>query len=90
MPLRGHVWMATSGTSGALKLAALSKEALLARPPRSIATSARRRGDVWCCVLPTFHVGGARHLRARVPDRRARVVQLAWDAKRVRGVCGGR
>jgi O-succinylbenzoic acid--CoA ligase len=58
VPLKAHVWLATSGTSGALKLTALSKKALLAS-----AASVNRHLQsyskyVWCCVLPTFHVGG--------------------------------
>src|SRR5688500_17581025 len=56
--LRAHVWLATSGTTGTLKLAALSKDALLASAAavnHHLASDAR---DVWCCVLPAFHVGG--------------------------------
>jgi O-succinylbenzoic acid--CoA ligase len=56
--LRGHIWLATSGTTGALKLTALSKRAMLAS-----AAAVNRRlqsdaNDVWLCVLPAFHVGG--------------------------------
>ncbi|HEX7828820.1 MAG TPA: AMP-binding protein [Thermoanaerobaculia bacterium] len=56
--LSGHLWLATSGTTGALKLTGLSKAAMLA----SAAAVNRRlqsdERDVWLGVLPTFHVGG--------------------------------
>jgi len=58
IPLPGHVWLATSGTTGSLKLTALSKRALLASAAavnRHLQSDAK---DVWCNVLPTFHVGG--------------------------------
>jgi O-succinylbenzoic acid--CoA ligase len=56
--LPGHVWLSTSGSTGALKLTALSKEAILAS-----AAAVNRRleagsADVWLGVLPLFHVGG--------------------------------
>src|SRR5687768_13502196 len=56
--LQAHVWLATSGTTGALKLAALSKDALLASAAAVNRHLASDAGDVWCCVLPGFHVGG--------------------------------
>jgi O-succinylbenzoic acid--CoA ligase len=54
----GHVWVATSGTSGLLKFAALSKKGLLVS-----ATSVNKHlqsdaSDVWINPLPDFHVGG--------------------------------
>jgi O-succinylbenzoic acid--CoA ligase len=76
--LPGHVWLSTSGTTGALKLAALSKRALLAsaaavnRHLQSVAS------DVWLCVLPTFHVGGL-GIYARAFLSGARVVNRGWD-----------
>ena len=81
VPLPGHVWLTTSGSSGALKLAALSKRALLASAAavnRRLESTAR---DVWCCVLPAFHVGGLGiHARAHLSG--ARVVEAPWDAQR--------
>ncbi|HEX8169627.1 MAG TPA: AMP-binding protein [Thermoanaerobaculia bacterium] len=77
-PLESHVWLATSGTSGALKLTALSKRALLvsaAAVNRHLESTAR---DVWYCVLPTFHVGGV-SIHARAFLSGARVVELPWD-----------
>lgn len=81
VPLKAHVWLATSGTTGALKLTALSKKALLAS-----ATSVNRHlqataEDVWVCVLPTFHVGGL-GIHARAFLSGARVRELAWDPAR--------
>jgi O-succinylbenzoic acid--CoA ligase len=56
--LPGHLWLATSGTTGALKLTALSKRAMLASAAAVNRHLQSDRSDVWCCVLPTFHVGG--------------------------------
>ena len=78
VPLAGHVWMATSGTSGALKLAALSKRALLASADAVNYHLDATARDVWCCVLPTFHVGGLGiHARAQLSG--ARVIEGPWD-----------
>src|SRR5687767_8020692 len=73
-PLPAHVWLSTSGTTGALKLVALSKRALLASAAavnRRLESTAQ---DVWCCVLPTFHVGGL-GIHARAFLNGARVVE---------------
>ena len=56
--LRGHVLVATSGSSGEAKWVALSKSALLVS-----AAAVNRHLDVtaadrWLCALPDFHVGG--------------------------------
>jgi len=77
-PLRAHVFVATSGTTGAIKLVALSKTAILA----SAAAVNDRLGvtskDVWCRVLPYFHVGGLGiHARAHLSG--ARVIEMPWD-----------
>jgi O-succinylbenzoic acid--CoA ligase len=78
-PLPGHLWLATSGTTAALKMTALSKDAMLAS-----AAAVNRRfesvgSDVWCCVLPTFHVGGL-GIYARAHLSGAKVVSMRWDA----------
>jgi O-succinylbenzoic acid--CoA ligase len=78
--LPGHLWVATSGTTGALKLVALSKEAMLASAAavnRHLHSTAE---DVWCCVLPSFHVGGLA-IWARAFLSRARVAEMTWDAR---------
>src|SRR5687768_8875866 len=80
VPLRAHVWLATSGSTGALKLTALSKKALLASAAsvnRHLQSDAQ---DVWFCVLPTFHVGGL-GIYARALLSGARVVAAAWDSR---------
>jgi O-succinylbenzoic acid--CoA ligase len=77
--LRGHVWIATSGTGGRLKLVALSRDALevgalavnhhLEVAPR----------DVWLNVLPFFHVGGlAMAVRAHLSGARHEVFGMRW------------
>jgi o-succinylbenzoate---CoA ligase len=79
--LEGHVWIATSGTSGAFKLVALSKPAILASAAAVNAHLGATARDVWCCVLPTFHVGGL-GIHARAALSGSRVVSMEWDAQR--------
>src|SRR5437868_5096781 len=77
-PMRGHIFVATSGTSGDVKLVALSKDAILASAAAVNARLGARREDVWCCVLPTFHVGGLGiHARAHLAG--SCVISMAWD-----------
>lgn len=79
-PLRGHVFVASSGSSGEVRLVALSKDAILASAAAVNARLEARHDDVWCCVLPTFHVGGLGiHARAHLTG--SRVISMAWDAK---------
>lgn len=85
-PLRGHVWIATSGTSGAIKLAALSKEALLVSAAAVNRHLDASSAEVWCLVLPTFHVGGLGIL-ARAFLSNARAVESAWDARGFAQLC---
>jgi o-succinylbenzoate---CoA ligase len=76
--LPAHVFIATSGTSGSVKLVALSKDAILASAAAVNGYFGARRDDVWCCVLPTFHVGGLGiHARAFLTD--SRVIAMPWD-----------
>ncbi|HEX7707284.1 MAG TPA: AMP-binding protein [Thermoanaerobaculia bacterium] len=85
-PLERHVWLATSGTTGSLKLVALSKDALLvsaAAVNRHLDSSSR---DVWACVLPGFHVGGL-GIHARAFLSGARVVATSWDPERFLRLC---
>jgi O-succinylbenzoic acid--CoA ligase len=78
-PIEGHVFVATSGTTGAIKLVALSKPAILASAAAVNARLGATRGDVWCAVLPTFHVGGL-GIHARAYLTGSRVVSMSWDA----------
>jgi O-succinylbenzoic acid--CoA ligase len=75
-----HVFVATSGSSGAIKLVALSKRAILA----SAAAVNERLGvtsrDVWAAVLPLFHVGGL-GVYARCHLAGARAMTMAWDPR---------
>lgn len=80
VPLPGHVWLSTSGTTGSLKLTALSKRALLASAAAVNRHLQSDERDVWCCVLPTFHVGGL-GIYARAYLSGARVVEMTWDAR---------
>lgn len=78
-PLPAHVWLATSGSTGALKLTALSKRALLASAAAVNEHLGSTADDVWACVLPTFHVGGL-GIYARAFLTSARVVESSWAA----------
>ena len=77
--LEAHVWLATSGTSGVLKLVALSKAAILASAAAVNEHLDATAADVWCCVLPTFHVGGL-GIHARASLTESRVVSMQWEA----------
>ncbi len=77
--LEGHVFIASSGTSGSLKLVALSKRAVLASAAAVNQHLGATASDDWCCVLPTFHVGGLGiHARAHLSG--SRVVSIDWNA----------
>lgn len=85
-PLEGHVFIATSGTSGSMKLVALSNDAILAAAAAVNRHLGATAADTWCCVLPAFHVGGLGiHARAHLSG--ARVVSMAWDANEFAAVC---
>lgn len=77
-PLASHVWLATSGTTGRTRLTALSKQALLASAAAVNRHLQARPSDVWCSVLPEFHVGGL-GIVARAALSRSRVIRMAWD-----------
>jgi o-succinylbenzoate---CoA ligase len=77
-PLPGHLWLATSGTTGSLKLTALSKRAMLASAEAVNRHLQATAADVWCCVLPAFHVGGL-GIYARAFLSGSRVIQASWD-----------
>ncbi|HEX9982521.1 MAG TPA: AMP-binding protein [Thermoanaerobaculia bacterium] len=79
-PLEAHVWLATSGTTGALKLTALSKRALLVSAAAVNRHLESNEHDVWFNVLPPFHVGGL-GIHARAFLSGARVVVEPWDAE---------
>lgn len=78
--LEAHLFVATSGTTGATKLVALSKRAVLASAAAVNERLQATKRDIWCCVLPTFHVGGLGiHARAHLSG--ARVVPMSWDPR---------
>lgn len=57
-PLPGHIWLTTSGSSGTLKLAALSKRAVLVSAAAVNRHLQCQSSDIWINPLPLFHVGG--------------------------------
>jgi len=78
VPLTGHLWVSTSGTTGALKLTALSKRAMLASAAAVNRHLQSDASDVWLCILPTFHVGGL-GIYARAFLSGARVARDGWE-----------
>lgn len=78
--LPSHLWLATSGTTGALKLTALAKRAMLVSAAAVNRHLEADRNDVWCCVLPTFHVGGL-GIYARAFLSGARVIAAPWEPR---------
>ena len=78
--MRGHVFVATSGTTGDVKLVALSKDAVLASAAAVNARLGARREDLWCAVLPPFHVGGL-GIHARAFLTGSRVISMTWDPR---------
>lgn len=56
--LPGHLWIATSGTTGTLKWVALPKEAMLSAAAAANRHFESTRTDIWFRSLPLFHVGG--------------------------------
>lgn len=57
-PLSGHIWLSTSGSSGILKLAALSKKAILHSAAAVNRHLECHESDIWINPLPIFHIGG--------------------------------
>jgi o-succinylbenzoate---CoA ligase len=78
--LRAHVIVSTSGSSGSLKLVALSKEAVLASATSVNERLEASKSDVWCAVLPSFHVGGL-GIYARAHLAGSRVVAMPWSPR---------
>src|ERR1051326_1318394 len=73
--LEAHVFVATAGTAGAIKLVALSKRAILASAAAVNARLNATRDDVWSHVLPPFHVGGI-GINARAHLSGSRVIEI--------------
>jgi len=84
--LEDHIWLATSGTGGRLKLVALARTALEASARAVNAHLGATNDDVWLNPLPLFHVGGL-GIRVRAGLAGARGVELAgaWDPRRFVG-----
>ncbi|MFN2441855.1 MAG: class I adenylate-forming enzyme family protein [Thermoanaerobaculia bacterium] len=79
--LPAHVWVTSSGSTGALKLVALSKRAILASARAVNDHLEAGESDVWCSPLPGFHVGGI-GIHARAFLTGSRVAELeTWNAR---------
>lgn len=79
-PLPGHVFVTTSGSTGAVKLVALSKAAILASAAAVNGYFGVTRDDVFAAVLPPFHVGGL-GIYARAHLSGARVIAMDWEPR---------
>lgn len=80
---KSHVWIATSGSSGLTKFAALSKTAILTSANAVNEHLESGASDCWLHMLPDFHVGGL-GIWARAFLSGAKVVDLKsslsrWD-----------
>jgi|SRR5438270_6425556 len=78
--LPAHVFVTTSGSTGAVKLVALSKAAILASAASVNAYFGVTEHDVFAAVLPPFHVGGL-GIYARAHLSGARVIAMEWDPR---------
>ena len=77
--LPDHLWLASSGTGGKLKVVALSRTAVEASARAVNTHLAATASDVWINPLPLFHVGGLGILvRAALADVRCAPL-AAWD-----------
>lgn len=84
--ISGHVFVATSGSTGAIKLVALSKRAVLASAAAVNERLGAGKGDVWGAVLPAFHVGGL-GIYARAHLSGARVSAMPWNPAELVATC---
>ena len=82
--LPAHVFVTTSGSTGAVKLVALSKAAMLASAAAVNAYFGVTEHDVFAAVLPPFHVGGL-GIYARAHLSGARVIAMDWDPRAFAG-----
>jgi O-succinylbenzoic acid--CoA ligase len=78
--LDAHVFVATSGSTGEIKLVALSKQAILASAAAVNERLDVTSRDIWAAVLPPFHVGGL-GVYARCHLAGARALPMPWDPK---------
>jgi o-succinylbenzoate---CoA ligase len=81
-----HVLIASSGSTGAPRLVALSKRAILASAEAVNRHLHAKSSDVWCCVLPTFHVGGL-GIYARAELSSSRVFSASWSTHSFVALC---
>ena len=79
--LPDHVWLATSGTGGSLKLVALSRGAMECSALAVNLHLGVARDDVWINALPLFHVGGLGvTVRSHLAGTRFETFHDAWEA----------
>lgn len=65
--LKGHIWLASSGTENFPKMIALSKMAMLVSAGAVNSHLQIEKNDAWLNILPLFHTGGlAIHARAQL------------------------
>ena len=90
--LADHVWVATSGTSGACKVVALSRDALECSAHAVNERLAAGSNDVWLNALPVFHVGGLGIVvRSHLAGSQCEFFDGPWDPHgfvRCAGSCG--
>lgn len=77
-----HVWLATSGTSGACKVVALSRGALESNAHAVNQHLSAGSKDIWLNALPFFHVGGLGIIvRGHLAGARCEFGEGPWDPR---------
>jgi O-succinylbenzoic acid--CoA ligase len=79
-PLAAHVFVTTSGSTGVVKLVALSKPAILASAAAVNGYFGVASDDLFAAVLPPFHVGGL-GVYARAHLSGAKVIAIEWSPR---------
>jgi O-succinylbenzoic acid--CoA ligase len=79
--LSDHIWIASSGTAGKVRVVALSRAALHASAQAVNTHLGSGLSDVWINPLPLFHVGGLGiSIRAALSGAKVRFF-ASWDAR---------
>lgn len=88
--LEGHLFFATSGSSGNARWVALSRSALMSSARSVNEHLGVTEDDRWLLALPTFHVGGMGVLaRSHAASCSLTVMDDKWDAEAYHRLCSG-
>ncbi len=83
--LQSFLLFATSGATGGLRFACLTRQALLTSARNVNAALEAAPGDHWFIAVPTWHVGGfSIYARARLTGSRVSQLSGQWEPRRFR------